>query len=35
VSSKFRPAKAATAQNPHPRPTVIPGTFEVLVAQRR
>ena len=35
VSSKFGPAEAATAQNPHPRPTVIPGTFEVLVAQRK
>jgi YVTN family beta-propeller protein len=35
VSSKFGPPEAATAQNPHPRPTVIPGTFEVLAAQRR
>jgi YVTN family beta-propeller protein len=35
VSSKFGPAEAATAQNPHPRPRVIPGTFEVLVAQRK
>lgn len=35
VSSKSGPAEAATAQNPHPRPTVIPGTFEVLVAQRK
>jgi YVTN family beta-propeller protein len=35
VSSKFGPAEAATANNPHPRPAVIPGTFEVLVAQRK
>jgi DNA-binding beta-propeller fold protein YncE len=35
VSSKFGPAPAATADNPHPRPSVIPGTFEVLVAQRK
>jgi hypothetical protein len=35
VSSKFGPAEAATAQNPRPRPTVIPGTFEVLVVQRK
>ena len=35
VSSKFGPAEAATADNPHPRPAVIPGTFEVLVAQRK
>lgn len=35
VSSKFDPAEAATAENPHPRPMVIPGTFQVLVAQRK
>lgn len=35
VSSKFGPAAAASADNPHPRPAVIPGTFEVLVAQRK
>ncbi|HEX3636405.1 MAG TPA: hypothetical protein VHV99_13090 [Paraburkholderia sp.] len=35
VSSKFGPAEAATAQNPHPRQTVIPGTFEVLAVQRK
>jgi YVTN family beta-propeller protein len=35
VSSKFGPAEAATVDNPHPRPAVIPGTFEVLVAQRK
>jgi YVTN family beta-propeller protein len=35
VSSKFGRAEAVTAQNPHPRPPVIPGTFEVLVAQRK
>jgi YVTN family beta-propeller protein len=35
VSSKFGPAAAPTADEPHPRPAVIPGTFEVLVAQRK
>lgn len=35
VSSKFGQAAPATADNPHPRPAVIPGTFEVLVAQRK
>lgn len=35
VSSKFGPTEAVTPQNPHPRPAVIPGTFEVLVAQRK
>jgi YVTN family beta-propeller protein len=35
VSSKFGPAEAASADTPHPRPSVIPGTFEVLVAQRK
>jgi YVTN family beta-propeller protein len=34
VSSQFGPAPAPTAANPHPGPTVIDGTFEVLVAQR-
>jgi hypothetical protein len=33
VSSKFGAAEAATAANPHPRATVIPGTFGVLEAQ--
>lgn len=35
VSSKLGPAEAATADHPHPRPSVIPDTFEVLVAQRK
>jgi YVTN family beta-propeller protein len=35
VSSQFAPADAATADNPHPRPRVLPGTFEVLVAQKK
>jgi YVTN family beta-propeller protein len=33
VSSKFGPAPAATADNPHPRPSIVPDTFSVLVAQ--
>lgn len=31
VTAKFGPPPAATAQNPHPWPTIVPGTFEVLV----
>lgn len=31
VTAQFGPAPAATAQNPHPRPSIVPGTFEVLV----
>jgi YVTN family beta-propeller protein len=34
VSSKFGPAPAATADNPHSHPSVVPDTFNVLVAQR-
>jgi len=35
VSSKFSPAKPASADHPHPRQEIIPGTFEVLIAQRK
>jgi YVTN family beta-propeller protein len=35
VSSKFTPAPAATAADPHPHPGVVPDTFNVLVAQRK
>lgn len=31
VTSEFGPAPAATADAPHPRPAVIPGTFSVIV----
>jgi DNA-binding beta-propeller fold protein YncE len=31
VTAKFGPAPAPTEAQPHPRPTMIPGTFEVLV----
>jgi DNA-binding beta-propeller fold protein YncE len=31
VTAKFGPAPAATAEQPHPRPSILPGTFEVLV----
>ena len=34
-SAKFSPAPAATADNPHPRPAVLPGPFEVLVVSRQ
>jgi DNA-binding beta-propeller fold protein YncE len=31
VTAKFGPPPAATADNPHPRPTILPGSFVVLV----
>jgi len=31
VTAKFGPPPAATAQQPHPRPAILPDTFEVLV----
>lgn len=33
-SAKFGPAPQASATNPHPRPTALPGTFEILVVRR-
>jgi DNA-binding beta-propeller fold protein YncE len=33
-SARFAPAAAPTAANPRPRPTVVPGTFELLVIER-
>ena len=30
-AAKYGPAPAATAQNPRPRPEVLPGTFEIIV----
>ncbi|HET6402350.1 MAG TPA: YncE family protein [Candidatus Kapabacteria bacterium] len=30
VTAKFGPAPAATADHPHPRPSIIPGTFTLL-----
>ena len=34
VTAKFGPAPAATAENPRPRPAILPGTFVVLVLGR-
>jgi len=34
VTAAFGPAPAPTAERPHPRPTILPGTFEVLVLER-
>jgi len=34
VTAKFGPAPAATAENPRPRPTVLPDSFIVVVAGR-
>ena len=34
VSAEFGPPPAATADNPHPRPAMLPGTFEVIVIGR-
>jgi DNA-binding beta-propeller fold protein YncE len=31
ATAEFGPPPAATAQNPHPRPTILPGTFVILV----
>ena len=31
VTAKFGPPPAATADQPHPRPSILPDTFEVLV----
>ncbi|MBO0911186.1 MAG: YncE family protein [Acidobacteria bacterium] len=31
VTAEFAPPPAATADNPHPRPAILPDTFEVLV----
>jgi len=33
-SAEYGPAPAATAQNPHPRPAILPDTFKVLVLSR-
>ena len=33
-TAKFGPAPAPTADHPHPRPPVLPGTFEVLIVSR-
>ncbi|MDB5776535.1 MAG: methylamine dehydrogenase heavy chain family protein [Herbaspirillum sp.] len=33
VSSQFSPAPAATAENPHPHPAIVPDTVVVLVAE--
>ena len=34
VSADFGPAPAATAAQPRPRPTIVPGSFEMLVVER-
>jgi hypothetical protein len=31
VTADFGPPPAPSADNPHPRPSILPGTFEVLV----
>jgi DNA-binding beta-propeller fold protein YncE len=31
VTAEFGPAPAATAEHPHPRPSIVPGTFTLLV----
>jgi YVTN family beta-propeller protein len=33
-AAKYGPAPAATAASPHPRPVVLPGSFEILVVSR-
>ena len=34
VTADFGPTPAATADNPHPRPPALPGTFTVIVVGR-
>lgn len=34
VSAEFGPRPAATADNPHPRPSIVPGSFVVLVVSK-
>ncbi len=34
VTAKFGPAPAATAAMPHPRPSILPDSFEVIVVER-
>ena len=34
VSARFNPAPAPTAETPRPRPTMVPGSFVVLVLDR-
>jgi WD40 repeat protein len=33
VTADFGPAPAATAEHPHPRPSILPGTFALIVAE--
>ena len=33
VTASFGPPPAATAEHPHPRPAILPGTFRVLVIE--
>jgi DNA-binding beta-propeller fold protein YncE len=33
VTASFGPPPAATAEHPHPRPAILPGTFRLLVAE--
>jgi YVTN family beta-propeller protein len=34
VAAEFGPRPAATADNPHPRPSIVPGSFTILVVGR-
>ena len=34
VTAEFGPRPDPTADNPHPRPTVVPGSFTVIVVGR-
>jgi DNA-binding beta-propeller fold protein YncE len=33
-TAQFGPPPSPTAEHPHPRPSILPGTFEVLIVQR-
>jgi len=34
VAAQFGPRPAATPENPRPRPTIVPGSFTILVIGR-
>jgi hypothetical protein len=34
VTAEFGPRPAATADNPRPRPAMVPGSFEIIVVGR-
>jgi hypothetical protein len=35
VTAEFGPPPAPTADRPHPRPSIVPGSFEIIVVGRQ